>query len=81
MFRVSRERARLAGVDETGELESAYRQESTRIRAWLAARLGDVRLAEDLVQDAFIEALEHWRADWRPRIPAAGSRRRPGAKR
>ena len=38
-----------------------YREEATRIRAALAARLGDVGLAEELVQDAFIEALEHWR--------------------
>jgi RNA polymerase sigma-70 factor (ECF subfamily) len=56
-------------VDETGELERAYRQEGTRIRAWLAARLGDVGLAEELVQDAFIEALEHWRAEGVPPNP------------
>src|ERR1700719_3159128 len=42
-------------------LERAYREEATRIRAALAARLGDVGLAEDAVQDAFIEAIEHWR--------------------
>jgi RNA polymerase sigma-70 factor (ECF subfamily) len=46
-------------VDDAGELERAYRQEATRIRAALAARLGDVALAEESVQDAFIEALEH----------------------
>jgi len=43
------------------ELERAYREEARRIRASLAARLGDVGLAEDAVQDAFVEALEHWR--------------------
>jgi len=48
-------------VDDAGELERAYRLEATRIRAALAARLGDVALAEESVQDAFIEALEHWR--------------------
>ena len=47
-------------MDDAGELERAYRQEATRIRAALAARLGDVALAEESVQDAFIEALEHW---------------------
>jgi len=47
-------------VDGTDELERVYRQEATRIRAALAARLGDVGLAEELVQDAFVEALEHW---------------------
>jgi len=47
-------------LDAAG-LERVYRQEATRIRAALAARLGDVGLAEDAVQDAFIEAIEHWR--------------------
>jgi len=56
-------------VDDAGELERAYRQEATRIRAALAARLGDVALAEESVQDAFIEALEHWRADGVPPNP------------
>ena len=53
-------------MDGAGELEQVYREEATRIRASLAARLGDVGLAEELVQDAFIEALEHWRADGAP---------------
>ena len=37
-------------MDGAGELEKIYREDATRIRA-LAARLGDVGLAEDLVQD------------------------------
>jgi len=57
------------GVDGAGDLEKVYREEATRIRAMLAARLGDVGLAEELVQDAFIEALEHWRADGVPPNP------------
>ena len=60
---------RLAGVDGSGELEQVYREEATRIRASLAARLGDVGLAEELVQDAFIEALVHWRAGGVPPNP------------
>ena len=60
--------ARLAHVD-TGELERAYRAEATRLRATLARRLGDVALAEELVQDAFVEALEHWEADGVPANP------------
>ncbi len=60
---------RLAGVDGVGELEKIYRVEATRIRAALAVRLGDVGLAEELVQDAFIEALEHWRAEGLPANP------------
>jgi RNA polymerase sigma-70 factor (ECF subfamily) len=60
---------KLASVDGAGELERVYREEATRIRASLAARLGDVGLAEELVQDAFIEALEHWRAEGVPPNP------------
>ncbi len=46
---------------DADKLERVYRDEATRIRAALAARLGDVGLAEEAVQDAFIEAIEHWR--------------------
>src|ERR1700758_684682 len=50
-------------------LECAYRDEATQIRAALAARTGDVGLAEDAVQDAFIEAIEHWPSDGVPANP------------
>jgi RNA polymerase sigma factor (sigma-70 family) len=56
-------------VDDAGELEKVYREEATRIRAMLAVRLGDVGLAEELVQDAFVEAIEHWRAGGVPPNP------------
>jgi RNA polymerase sigma-70 factor (ECF subfamily) len=71
-------------VDGTDELERVYREEATRIRASLAARLGDVGLAEELVQDAFIEALEHWLVDGVPANPAgwlATTARRKGIDR
>ena len=42
-------------------LERIYRAEAPRITAALAARTGDVGLAADAVQDAFVEAIEHWR--------------------
>jgi predicted RNA polymerase sigma factor len=45
------------------------REEATRIRAALAARVGDVGVAEEAVQDAFVEALEHWRAEGVPPDP------------
>jgi len=54
---------------DTAELERVYRAEATQIRAALAARLGDVGLAEDLVQDAFVEALEHWPEEGVPANP------------
>jgi RNA polymerase sigma factor (sigma-70 family) len=50
-------------------LELAYRADATRIRAALAARTGDVGLAEDAVQDAFVEAIEHWARDGLPPNP------------
>jgi RNA polymerase sigma factor (sigma-70 family) len=46
---------------DAAQLERVYRQEAARITAALAARIGDVGLAADAVQDAFIEAIEHWR--------------------
>jgi DNA-directed RNA polymerase specialized sigma24 family protein len=60
---------RLATVDSADELERACREEATRIRAALAARVGDVGLAEEAVRDAFVEALEHWRAEGVPPNP------------
>jgi predicted RNA polymerase sigma factor len=50
-------------------LERVYRDEAPRITAALAVRLGDVGLAADAVQDAFVEAIEHWR-DGPPPNPA-----------
>jgi RNA polymerase sigma-70 factor (ECF subfamily) len=46
---------------DVSPLEQVYRREAARITAALAARIGDVGLAADAVQDAFIEAIEHWR--------------------
>ncbi len=57
-------------MDAGPSLERAYREEATRIRAALAARTGDVGLAEDAVQDAFVAAIEHW--------PRAGVPPNPG---
>jgi RNA polymerase sigma factor (sigma-70 family) len=61
---------RLAIVgDDAAKLERAYRDEARTVRATLARRLGDVGLAEELVQDAFVEALEHWPQDGVPANP------------
>jgi len=51
------------------QLERAYREEATRLRATLARRIGDVGVAEELVQDAFVEAIEHWAAEGVPANP------------
>lgn len=59
------------GIPESrDELEQVYRAELTRLRATLATKIGDVGLAEELVHDAFAEALAHW--------PAAGVPPNPG---
>ena len=50
-----------SAILDTPQLERVYRAEAPRITAALAARIGDVGLAADAVQDAFVEALEHWR--------------------
>jgi RNA polymerase sigma factor (sigma-70 family) len=55
---------------EREPLERVYRAEATRIRASLASRTGDVGLAEDAVQEAFLEAMEHWARDGVPPNPA-----------
>ena len=56
-------------MDAQQSLERAYREEATRIRAVLAARTGDVGLAEDAVQDAFVAAIEHWPREGVPPNP------------
>ena len=66
------------------ELERVYRSEATRLRAALARRIGDVALAEDLVQDAFAEAAAHWPTDGVPANPGgwlATTARRKGIDR
>ncbi len=55
---------------DAAELERIYRAEARSIRAALAARLGDVGLAEEAVQEAFVEAIGHWRDGSPPPNPA-----------
>jgi RNA polymerase sigma-70 factor (ECF subfamily) len=57
------------GQQDRTQLERVYRAEATRIRAALAARTGDLGLAEDAVQDAFVAAIEHWAHDGVPPNP------------
>ena len=54
---------------DAAQLERVYRAEAPRITAALAARIGDVGLAADAVQDAFVEAIEHWRDGSLPPSP------------
>lgn len=52
-------------------LELVLREERTRLIASLVRILGDWDLAEELVQEASVAALEHWPIDGLPRNPGA----------
>ncbi len=57
------------GVDKA--IATAWRQEAARVVAAAARLVRDVAVAEDLAQEALLEALAHW--------PAQGLPQRPGA--
>ena len=75
--------------------EGAFRRERAAVLATLIRQLGDLQLAEDAVQDAFVAAVATWPRDGVPANPAAwittaarrraidrlrrGARRRPSA--
>ena len=52
-------------------LEAVLREERVRLTAALVRVIGDWDLAEELVQDAAIAALEHWPRDGVPDNPGA----------
>jgi RNA polymerase sigma factor (sigma-70 family) len=62
-------------VRSTTEVErtvaAVWRIESARIVATLTRTVGDFALAEDLAQDALVEALRQWPVEGVPRNPAA----------
>ncbi len=57
------------GVDE--HLERVLREERGRLTGALVRILGDWDVAEELVQDAAVAALEHWPSEGVPRNPGA----------
>lgn len=52
-------------------IDAVWRIESTKLIAALARMVRDVGLAEELAQDAFLAALEHWTTDGVPDKPGA----------
>jgi RNA polymerase sigma-70 factor (ECF subfamily) len=52
-------------------LEAVLREERARLTGALVRIIGDWDLAEELVQDAAVAALEHWPVDGIPRNPGA----------
>jgi len=53
----------------SAEIERVFRECSGRAVATLARRFGDLGLAEEMVQEAFIQALEHWSQAGLPESP------------
>ena len=52
-------------------IERAFREEAGKVRAALITALRDFELAEDVLQEAFAAAVEHWPADGTPDKPGA----------
>jgi RNA polymerase sigma-70 factor, ECF subfamily len=58
-------------ADLSGEIARVVREQTGHLVGALVRGLGDFALAEDLVQDALVEALEHWPREGLPRRPGA----------
>src|SRR5262245_59825236 len=59
-------------TDPTREaLERVHRQEHGQLLATLIGWLGDLELAEEALQDAFLAAVEHWGREGVPQKPGA----------
>jgi len=58
--------------DQVGsaEIERVFKEESGRAVATLVRRFGDIDIAEEAVQEAFIEAVRRWPTDGLPPSPA-----------
>ena len=58
-------------IDIRAAIDRAFRDDAGRVTARLTRLLGDFDLAEELVQDAIVAALEHWPREGIPDAPAA----------
>ncbi|GAB1596597.1 RNA polymerase sigma factor [Lysobacter claricitrinus] len=58
-------------VDVSRQLDTLWRMESPRLVARVARITGDVGVAEELVQDVLVQALQRWPVDGVPSTPAA----------
>jgi len=57
------------GTSELADLERVFRQESGRAIATLVRLFGDIDIAEEAVQEAFVVATQRWRSDGMPPNP------------
>src|ERR1700712_17681 len=74
----------MSAADSTAALDAVFRIEFPRIVAGVARATGDVGMAEEVAQDAVVEALLQWPRDGIPRNPGAwlmaGAKRRAIAR-
>ncbi len=61
----------MPATDSTTGVEAVFRIEFPRVVATVAAFVGDIGLAEDLAQDALVDALRQWPRDGTPQNPGA----------
>ncbi|HXA73006.1 MAG TPA: sigma factor, partial [Acidimicrobiales bacterium] len=62
----------MSATDSTAAVEAVFRIEFPRVVAALARACGgDLGLAEDLAQDALVDALAQWPSEGTPRNPGA----------
>jgi RNA polymerase sigma-70 factor (ECF subfamily) len=59
----------MSEVLQSSEVERIFRECSGRAVATLARRFGDLGLAEEMVQEAFLQALDHWPREGLPLSP------------
>jgi RNA polymerase sigma-70 factor (ECF subfamily) len=61
----------LVGDDPEHVVERVFREEYGRVVAALVRRFGDIELAEDVAQEAFVEAMRRWPGSGPPPNPGA----------
>ena len=61
----------MPATDSTAAIETVFRMEFPRVVAALAAFVGDIGLAEELAQDALVDALRQWPREGTPHNPGA----------
>jgi RNA polymerase sigma factor (sigma-70 family) len=58
-------------TDSTGALDAVFRIEFPKVVAALTRSVGDIGVAEELAQDAIVDALRQWPRDGMPKNPGA----------
>jgi predicted RNA polymerase sigma factor len=61
----------MSATDSTSAIEAVFRIEFPRVVAGLTHYVGDIDLAEELAQEALVDALRQWPTEGTPRNPGA----------